>query len=91
MIAFIVKPILPEAPGSVSGLFDFCRTLFDEGELLEFANLGSYLEFDLFGVEVLNYPFNLEVDMPSDSQRVKAWVTLLSENIFLLEFFSHIQ
>lgn len=49
----------------------------DEGELLEFASLGSYLEYDLFGVEILNYPFNLEVDMPSDSQRVKAWVTLL--------------
>lgn len=65
----------------------FCRTLFDEGDLLEFANLGSYLEYDLFGVEVLNYPFNLEVDMPSDSQRVKAWVTLLSENIFYYNFF----
>lgn len=48
------------------------RTIFDEGELLEFAKLGSYLEYDLFGIEMLNYPYNLEVDMPSDSQRVKA-------------------
>lgn len=48
-----------------------CRTIFDEGELLEFAKLGSYLEYDLFGVEMLNYPYNLNVDMPSDSQRVK--------------------
>lgn len=44
----------------------------DEGELLEFAKLGSYLEYDLFGTEMLNYPYNLDVDMPSDSQRVKA-------------------
>lgn len=47
------------------------RTIFDDGELLEFAKLGSYLEYDLFGTEMLNYPYNLEVDMPSDSQRVK--------------------
>lgn len=49
-----------------------CRTLFDEGELLEFAKLGSYLEYDLFGMETLNYAYNPAVDMPSDSQRVKA-------------------
>lgn len=48
-----------------------CRTIFDEGELLEFAKMGSYLEYDLFGKEMLNYAFNLQVDMPSDSQRVK--------------------
>lgn len=50
----------------------FKRTILDEGELLEFAKLGSYLEYDLFGTEMLNYPYNLDVDMPSDSQRVKA-------------------
>lgn len=51
----------------------FChRTIFDEGELLEFAKLGSYLEYDLFGVETLNYVYNLDVDMPCDSQRVRA-------------------
>jgi len=48
-----------------------CRTIFDEGELLEFAKLGSFLEYDLFGTEMLNYPFNPELDMPSDCQRVK--------------------
>ncbi|XP_013884640.1 N-acetyltaurine hydrolase isoform X2 [Austrofundulus limnaeus] len=79
-----VVRILQEAGGDISKtvMSHLDRTLFDEGELLEFANLGSYLEYDLFGVEVLNYPFNLEVDMPSDSQRVKACVTLLSENVF---------
>ncbi|KAG7229242.1 hypothetical protein INR49_012899 [Caranx melampygus] len=49
------------------------------GELLEFAKLGSYLEYDLFGTEMLNYPYNLEVDMPSDSQRVKALAFLVKE------------
>lgn len=49
-----------------------CRTIFDGGELLEFAKLGSYLEYDLFGTEMLNYPYAAEVDMPSDSQRVQA-------------------
>uniref|UniRef100_A0A8C7WZ13 N-acetyltaurine hydrolase n=1 Tax=Oryzias sinensis TaxID=183150 RepID=A0A8C7WZ13_9TELE len=48
-------------------------------ELLEFAKLGSYLEYDLFGTEMLNYPFHLEVDMPSDSQRVKALAFLVKE------------
>lgn len=47
------------------------RTIFDPQELLEFAKMGSYLEYDLFGIEVLNYPFNLNVDMLSDSQRVQ--------------------
>lgn len=48
-----------------------CRTIFDEGQLLEFAKLGSYLEYDLFGMETLNYAYDPTVDMPSDSQRVK--------------------
>lgn len=47
------------------------RSIFDPQELLEFAKMGSYLEYDLFGIEVLNYPFNLNVDMLSDSQRVQ--------------------
>ncbi|XP_037537718.1 phosphotriesterase-related protein isoform X2 [Nematolebias whitei] len=76
-----VVRILQEAGGDISKtvMSHLDRTLFDEGELLEFANLGSYLEYDLFGVEILNYPFNLEVDMPSDSQRVKALAFLVKE------------
>uniref|UniRef100_A0A673JEI8 N-acetyltaurine hydrolase n=1 Tax=Sinocyclocheilus rhinocerous TaxID=307959 RepID=A0A673JEI8_9TELE len=48
-------------------------------ELLEFAKMGSYLEYDLFGTEMLNYPFNLDVDMPSDSQRVQTLAFLIRE------------
>lgn len=54
-----------------NGVTVFLRTIFDYSELLEFAKLGSYLEYDLFGTEMLDYPFNLDIDMPSDSQRVQ--------------------
>ncbi|XP_078790378.1 N-acetyltaurine hydrolase isoform X2 [Oryzias latipes] len=73
--------ILQEAGGDISKtvMSHLDRTIFDEAELLEFAKLGSYLEYDLFGTEMLNYPFHLEVDMPSDSQRVKALAFLVKE------------
>ncbi|XP_046884260.1 phosphotriesterase-related protein [Hypomesus transpacificus] len=76
-----VVRILQEAGGDISKtvMSHLDRTIFDEGELLEFAKLGSYLEYDLFGTEMLNYPYNLEVDMPSDSQRVKTLAFLVKE------------
>ncbi|XP_029971551.1 N-acetyltaurine hydrolase [Salarias fasciatus] len=55
------------------------RTIFDEAALLEFAQMGSYLEYDLFGTEMLNYPYDLKVDMPSDSQRVQTLAFLMKE------------
>ncbi|XP_061695858.1 phosphotriesterase-related protein [Syngnathoides biaculeatus] len=55
------------------------RTIFTHGELLDFAELGTYMEYDLFGVEILNYVFRLDVDMPSDSQRVAALALLVRE------------
>lgn len=76
-----VVRILQEAGGDTSKtvMSHLDRTIFDDGELLEFAKLGSYLEYDLFGVEMLNYPYNLAVDMPSDSQRVKTLAFLVKE------------
>nr|XP_046265051.1 phosphotriesterase-related protein-like [Scatophagus argus]XP_046265052.1 phosphotriesterase-related protein-like [Scatophagus argus] len=76
-----VVRILQEAGGDISKtvMSHLDRTIFDEGELLEFAKLGSYLEYDLFGTEMLNYLFHLEVDMPSDSQRVKTLAFLVKE------------
>ncbi|MBN3308846.1 N-acetyltaurine hydrolase [Amia ocellicauda] len=73
--------ILQEAGGDIAKtvMSHLDRTIFDNGELLEFAKLGSYLEYDLFGVEILNYPFNVDVDMPSDSQRVKSVALLVAE------------
>uniref|UniRef100_W5L087 N-acetyltaurine hydrolase n=1 Tax=Astyanax mexicanus TaxID=7994 RepID=W5L087_ASTMX len=73
--------ILQEAGGDVSKttMCHLDRTIYDPAELLEFAKLGSYLEYDLFGTEMLNYPFNLKVDMPSDSQRIQTLAFLIKE------------
>lgn len=73
--------ILQEAGGDIGKtvMSHLDRTIFDEGELLEFAKLGSYLEYDLFGMETLNYAYNKEIDMPSDSQRVKTLSFLVKE------------
>lgn len=76
-----VVRILQEAGGDISKtvMSHLDRTIFDDGDLLEFAKLGSYLEYDLFGTEMLDYPFRLDVDMPSDSQRVRALALLAKE------------
>ncbi|XP_028328889.1 phosphotriesterase-related protein-like isoform X1 [Gouania willdenowi] len=57
------------------------RTIFAECDLLEFSELGSFLEFDLFGTEMLNYHFDLSVDMPSDSQRIHTLSFLMKEGL----------
>ena len=38
--------------------------------MAEFASLGCYCEFDLFGIEVSHYQLAEDVDMPSDAQRI---------------------
>lgn len=76
-----VVRVLQEAGGDIGKtvMSHLDRTIFDPGELLEFAKQGCYLEYDLFGMELLNYPYDLNVDMPSDSQRVQALVLLVKE------------
>lgn len=49
---------------------DLHRTIFDEKKLLEFAQLGCYLEYDLFGTEFILYQMNPDIDMPSDNERI---------------------
>lgn len=39
--------------------------------MLEFAKQGSYLQYDLFGIETSHYEVCDDIDMPSDSERVK--------------------
>ncbi|BBG01881.1 MULTISPECIES: phosphotriesterase family protein [Pseudonocardia] len=46
------------------------RTLFTLDEMLELADTGCYLEFDLFGQESSYYPY-ADIDMPSDATRVR--------------------
>ncbi|NWX82471.1 PTER protein, partial [Nothoprocta ornata] len=78
--AHIVR-ILQEAGADVSktvmGHLD--RTFFDTKKLLDFAELGCYLEYDLFGVEFLHYQFQPSVDMPSDNERIARIRTLIDE------------
>lgn len=57
----------------------FCRTIFDTKKLLEFAELGCYLEYDLFGTEFIYYQFHPEIDMPSDNERIARY--LLTYNL----------
>lgn len=39
-------------------------------DLLEFAKLGTYCQFDLFGTECSYYQLHMPIDMPSDAQRI---------------------
>ncbi|XP_069816756.1 phosphotriesterase-related protein [Dendropsophus ebraccatus] len=78
---FQIVRLLQEAGADISKtvMSHLDRTIFDERILLEFAALGSYLEYDLFGTELLNYQFNTEVDMPSDNDRIRTLRSLISE------------
>lgn len=67
----IVRDECGDPSRTVIGHLD--RTLFALDDMLELAETGCYLEFDLFGQEMSHYPFaGLEtpVDMPSDATRV---------------------
>lgn len=56
------------------------RTLLhDREKLFEFAELGAYNQFDLFGTEVSYYQLNAAFDMPSDGQRLNRLVEFLDE------------
>ncbi|XP_023378651.1 phosphotriesterase-related protein [Pteropus vampyrus] len=55
------------------------RTIHDKKELLEFAQLGCYLEYDLFGTELLHYQFNPDIDMPDDNKRIRRVRLLVDE------------
>lgn len=52
----------------------FCRSIFDTKKLLEFAKLGCYLEYDLFGTEFIHYQFQPDIDMPSDNDRIARYL-----------------
>ncbi|XP_077861620.1 LOW QUALITY PROTEIN: phosphotriesterase-related protein-like [Saccoglossus kowalevskii] len=72
--------ILQEAGGDISRtvMSHLDRTFFSNENLLEFAKLGSYCEYDLFGIETSHYQFT-DIDMPSDAQRIAYIKTLIDE------------
>ena len=45
--------------------------MLETEKLLEFSELGTYCQFDLFGIEVSYYQLNPLTDMPSDVQRIE--------------------
>ncbi|GFR72129.1 phosphotriesterase-related protein [Elysia marginata] len=65
------------------------RTIFDKDCLLEFAKIGCYLEYDLFGVEVSHYQLTESIDMPSDAQRIQTIKHLLNEGCLKQILISH--
>lgn len=75
---FEIIRILQEAGGDISKtvMSHLDRTILDKENLLEFASLGSYCEWDLFGIEVSHYGPNPAVDMLSDAGRIECirWV-----------------
>lgn len=55
------------------------RTFSSMDQLLEFASLGTFCEFDLFGIEVSHYLHDEGFDMPSDAQRIRQIRALVEE------------
>ncbi|XP_055970520.1 phosphotriesterase-related protein isoform X1 [Sorex fumeus] len=78
---FQIIRILQEAGADISKtvMSHLDRTMLDKKELLEFAQLGSYLEYDLFGTELLHYQFNPDIDMPDDNTRIRRVRLLVDE------------
>lgn len=57
----------------------YVGTLIRDDHLIDFAGMGSYLEFDLFGIECSHYQLNRQFDMPSDAQRISRLYELIAE------------
>ncbi|KFM69400.1 Phosphotriesterase-related protein, partial [Stegodyphus mimosarum] len=73
--------IFQEAGGKLSQtvMSHLERTLFTNEDLGDFASLGTYCEFDLFGIEVSHYQHDEYADMPSDAQRISSLKYLVKE------------
>lgn len=78
---FQIIKILQEAGADISKtvMSHLDRSIFDPNKLMEFARLGSYLEYDLFGTEFLNYALNPTIDMPCDNERIQRIRFLVEE------------
>ncbi|XP_076088572.1 N-acetyltaurine hydrolase-like [Mytilus galloprovincialis] len=72
--------VYQEAGGKVDKLImsHLDRTFLSEDKLVEFAALGCYCEFDLFGIELTHYQQKESVDMPGDAIRIKSIKSLIN-------------
>jgi len=55
-----------------------CRTIADVGAVLDLAQTGIWLEYDLFGLENSYYPYNPSFDMPNDGGRMAHVLALIA-------------
>ncbi|CAL8089473.1 unnamed protein product [Orchesella dallaii] len=55
------------------------RTFYDEDQLLEFAKLKTFTQYDLFGTETSHYQLQESIDFLSDAQRIYK-LKLLKDN-----------
>ncbi len=57
------------------------RTIFDQDKLLELAETGVVIEYDLFGHEHSLYVYNPDIDLPNDAGRLQ-WLRFLIDEGF---------
>ncbi|KAM9230834.1 N-acetyltaurine hydrolase [Dugong dugon] len=78
---FQIIRVLQEAGADISKtvMSHLDRTILDKKELLEFAQFGCYLEYDLFGTGLLHYQFDPDTDMPDDNKRIRRVRLLVDE------------
>ncbi|XP_058838029.1 phosphotriesterase-related protein isoform X2 [Topomyia yanbarensis] len=65
------------------------RTILNSCQLLEFAKLGTYCQFDLFGTECSYYQLNPLSYMQSDEQRIQHILDLIREGFESRILLSH--
>lgn len=83
--------VLQEAGGDISKtvMSHMDRSINTKEDLLEFAKLGSIIEFDLFGWEISYYQLAKEVDFLSDAQRIAFFKDLVDEGYEDMMVMSH--
>ena len=55
-----------------------CRTISDVRAVIDLAQTGIWLEYDLFGLESSFYPYNPSFDMPNDGGRMAHVLALIA-------------
>jgi phosphotriesterase-related protein len=55
-----------------------CRTIADVRAVIDLAQSGIWLEYDLFGLESSYYPYNPSFDMPNDGGRMTHVLALIA-------------
>ncbi|KAG1653087.1 Phosphotriesterase-related protein [Nymphon striatum] len=78
---FEIMRIFQEAGGKADRtvMSHLDRTLISQESLSEFAKIGCYNEFDLFGIETSYYLPNTKISMPNDGERIKRIKYLIEE------------